>query len=57
MTDVKLTPEELRLLDAERARGIPYPDDTFAWRAAHAAELTQMAAAEPDPEPGYEVWS
>ena len=42
MTEAKLTPKELRLLDAERARGIPYPDDIFAWRAAHAAELAQM---------------
>jgi hypothetical protein len=37
MTIVKLTPAEIRLLDIQRARGIPYPDDIFAWRKANAA--------------------
>jgi hypothetical protein len=34
MTLVKLTRAELRLLDIQKARGIPYPDDIFAWRKA-----------------------
>ena len=34
MTLVKLTPAELRLLDIQKARGIPFPDDIFAWREA-----------------------
>ena len=45
MTLVKLTPAELRLLDIQKARGIPFPDDIFAWREANAAAL---AALEPD---------
>ena len=45
MTSVKLTPAELRLLDIQKARGIPFPDDIFAWRKANAAAL---AALEPD---------
>ena len=44
MTIVKLTPAELRLLDIQKARGIPYPDDIFAWRKANAAAI---AALEP----------
>ena len=53
MTLVKLTPAELRLLDIQKARGIPFPDDIFAWRKANAAAI---AALEPDaePRPGYE---
>jgi hypothetical protein len=45
MTTVKLTPAELRLLDIQKARGIPWPDDIFAWREANAAAI---AALEPD---------
>ena len=45
MTLVKLTPAELRLLDIQKARGIPFPDDIFAWREANAAAI---AALEPD---------
>jgi hypothetical protein len=44
MTRVKLTPAELGLLDLPKARGIPYPDDVFAWREANAATI---AALEP----------
>ena len=44
MTLVKLTRAELRLLDIQKARGIPFPDDIFAWREANAAAL---AALEP----------
>jgi hypothetical protein len=44
MTRVKLTPAELRLLDIQKARGIPYPDDIFAWHEANAAAI---AALEP----------
>ena len=47
MTLVKLTPAELRLLDIQKARGIPYPDDIFAWRKANAAAI---AALEPQTE-------
>jgi hypothetical protein len=32
-----LTPAELRLLDIEKAQGIPFPDDFFAWREVNAA--------------------
>jgi hypothetical protein len=42
MTTVKLTVAELRLLDIQQARGIPYPDDT--WREANASAI---AALEP----------
>ena len=45
MTKVKLTPAELRLLDIQKAQGIPFPDDILAWREANAAAL---AALEPD---------
>ena len=45
MTCVKLTPAGLRLLDLQKARGIHYPDDIFAWREANAAAI---AALEPD---------
>ena len=45
MTLVKLTPAEIRLLDIQRAQGIPFPDDIFAWRKANAAAL---AALQPD---------
>ena len=45
MTTVKLTPAELRLLDIQKARGIPFPDNILAWREANAAAL---AALEPD---------
>jgi hypothetical protein len=38
MTTVKLTPTELRLLDIQKARGIPFPD-IFAWREANAAAI------------------
>ena len=48
MTLVRLTPAELRLLKIQKARGIPYPDDIFAWREANAAAL---AALDPDAEP------
>jgi hypothetical protein len=42
MTTVKLTPAELRLLDIQKARGIPWPDDIFAWREANAATLAAL---------------
>ena len=42
MTLVKLTPAELRLLDIQKARGIPYPDDIFAWREANAAAIAAL---------------
>ena len=45
MTLVKLTTAELRLLDIQKAQGIPFPDDILAWRKANAAAL---AALEPD---------
>jgi hypothetical protein len=48
VTKVVLTPAELRLLDIQKARGIPFPDDISAWREANAAAL---AALEPDAEP------
>ena len=40
----KLPPAELHLLDIQKARGIPYPDDIFAWREANADAI---AALEP----------
>jgi hypothetical protein len=51
MTLVKLTPAELRLLNIQKARGIPYPDSILAWREANAAAI---AALEPQiqAEPG-----
>jgi hypothetical protein len=42
MTSVKLTPAELRLLRIQKARGIPWPDDIFAWRKANAAALAAL---------------
>jgi hypothetical protein len=42
MTRLKLTVAVIRLLDIQRARGIPYPADIFAWREAHAAELAAL---------------
>ena len=42
MTLVKLSPAEIRLLDIQRARGIPFPDDIFAWRKANAAALAAL---------------
>jgi hypothetical protein len=45
VTTVKLTPAEIRLLDIQRAEGIPWPDDIFAWRKANAAAL---GALQPD---------
>ena len=42
MTTVKLTPAELRLLDIQKARGIPFPDDIFAWREANAAAIAAL---------------
>ena len=42
MTTVKLTPAELRLLDMQKGRGIPYPDDIFAWREANAATIAEL---------------
>jgi hypothetical protein len=48
MTLVKLTPAEIRLLNIQRAQGIPFPDDIFAWRKANAAAL---AALQPDAAP------
>ena len=48
MTTVKLTSAELRLLDIQKALGIPYPDDIFAWREANA---TAIAALEVRAEP------
>jgi hypothetical protein len=44
MTRVKLTPAEQRLLDLQKARGIPCPDNILAWREANAAAI---AALEP----------
>jgi hypothetical protein len=59
MTLVKLTRAELRLLDIQKARGIPYPDDIFAWRKANAAAIAALqptavaqAAAGPQAEAG-----
>jgi hypothetical protein len=45
MTSLKLTAAELRLLDIQKACGIPFPDDIFAWREANAAALADL---EPD---------
>jgi len=42
MTKVKLTPAEIRLLDIQRAEGIPWPDDILAWRKAHAAAIAAL---------------
>jgi hypothetical protein len=42
MTLVKLTPAELRLLNIQKARGIPHPDDIFAWRKANAATIAAL---------------
>jgi hypothetical protein len=44
VTTVKLTPAEIRLLKIQRAQGIPYPDDIFAWRKANAGALTALQA-------------
>jgi hypothetical protein len=59
MTLVKLTPAEIRLLGIQRAQGIPWPDDIFAWRKANAAAITALqpdavaqAAAGPQAEAG-----
>ena len=49
MTTVKLSPAEQRLLDIQKARGIPYPEDILAWREANAAAI---AALEPQPQAG-----
>ena len=52
MTLVKLTRAELRRLDIQKAQGLPFPDDIFAWREANAAAI---AALEPlQPRPSYE---
>ena len=42
MTLVKLTPAELRLLDIQKARGIPYPGSILAWRKANAAAIAAL---------------
>jgi hypothetical protein len=42
ITLVKLTLAELRLLDIQKARGIPFPDDFFAWREANAAAIAAL---------------
>jgi hypothetical protein len=42
MTTVKLTPAELRLLPIQKARGILWPDDIFAWRKANAAAIATL---------------
>jgi hypothetical protein len=42
MTCVKLTPAGLRLLDLQKARGIHYPDDIFAWREANADAIAVL---------------
>ena len=35
-------------MDIHKARGIPYPDDIFAWREANAAAITALEVrAEP----------
>jgi hypothetical protein len=52
MTCVKLTLAELRLLDIQKARGIPHPDDILAWHEANAATL---AALEPDADAQAEL--
>jgi hypothetical protein len=44
MTTVKLTPAELRLLDIQKAHGIPYPDTILAWREANAAVIAALEA-------------
>jgi hypothetical protein len=42
MTTVKLTPAELRPPDIQKARGIPFIDDLFAWREANAAAIAAL---------------
>ena len=42
MTTVKLTLAEQRLLDIQKGRGIPFPDDIFAWREANAAAIAAL---------------
>jgi hypothetical protein len=42
MTETMLTPAELLLLDIQKAQGIPYPDDIFAWREANAAAIAAL---------------
>ena len=44
MTTVKLTSAELRLLDIQKARGIPYPDSILGWREANAAVIAPLEA-------------
>ena len=65
MTLVKLTPAELRLLDIQKAQGIPFPDDIFAWREANAAAIAAlehrsrgraMSARRQVPDPAAVAW-
>jgi hypothetical protein len=42
MTTVKVTPAELRLLDIQKAQGIPYPEDFLAWRKANATAIAAL---------------
>ena len=44
MTTVKLTTAELRLLDIQKAQGIPFPEDIFAWRKANATAIAALEA-------------
>jgi hypothetical protein len=46
MTDVEVTPAGRRLLDIQRAQGIPYPTNFLAWQKPHAAAI---AAIEVEP--------
>ena len=44
----QLAASKLRLLDIQKARGIPCPDDIFAWREANAAAIAALEVrAEP----------
>jgi hypothetical protein len=63
MTCVKLTPAELRLLELQSTRGIPYRDDIFAWRGANAAaiaalesQIQTLESASSHPNQGLEVF-
>ena len=42
MTLVKLTPAELRLLDIQKAQGMPYPENILAWRKANATAIATL---------------
>jgi hypothetical protein len=58
VTSVKLTSAEIRLLDIQRARGIPHPNDIFAWQKAYVAELGALTAElrETEAEADANLW-